>query len=56
MMVLMLMTVIEKVNPAATSPSALEDNNTAKKYLMAFDVDNNKMAAVSNIENIVFRV
>ena len=51
----MLMIVMEKVNPAATSSSALEGNNTARKYIMAFDVDNNKMAVVSNIENNVFR-
>ena len=28
----------------------------ARKYLMVFDVNSNKMAAVSNIENNVFRV
>ena len=51
-----LMIVMEKVNLAATTASALEGNNTARKYLMAFDVDSSKMAAVSNIENSVFRV
>ena len=51
-----LMIVMVKVNLAATSSSALDVNNNARKYLMAFDVDNNKMAAVSNTENSVFRV
>ncbi len=50
-----LMIVMEKVN-LATTASALEGNNTARKYLIAFDVDSSKMAAVSNIENSVFRV
>ena len=31
-------------------------NYNARKYLMVFDVDSNKMAVVSNIENNVFRV
>ena len=56
MMVMVMMIIKEKVNPAATLPSALEGNNIARKYFMAFDVDNNKMASVSNIENSVFRV
>ena len=56
MMVMVVMIIKEKVNPAATLPSALEGNNIARKYFMAFDVDNNKMASVSNIENSVFRV
>ena len=56
MMVVVMMIVMEKVNLAATSSSALERNNNARKYLMAFDVDRNKMAAVRNIESCVFRV
>ena len=55
-MMVMMMIVMEKVNPAATFSSALEGNNTAGKYLMAYDVDSNKTAAVSNIENSLFRV
>ena len=55
-MMVVLMIVMEKVNLAATTASALEGNNTARKYLIAFDVDSSKMAAVSNIENSVFRV
>ena len=53
---MMVMFVMEKANHAATSPSALEGNYNARKYLMVFDVDSNKMAVVSNIENNVFRV
>ena len=55
-MMVMLMIVMEKVIPAATSPSVLEGNNNAEKYLTAFDVDSNKMAAVSKVENSLFRV
>jgi hypothetical protein len=36
--------------------SALEGTDTVRKYLMKFDVDDNKMAALSSIKNEVYRV
>jgi hypothetical protein len=36
--------------------SALEATDTVTKYLMKFDVDDNTMAALSSIENEVYRV
>jgi hypothetical protein len=35
---------------------ALEDLDTVRKYLMKFDVSDNIMAALSSIENEVYRV
>jgi hypothetical protein len=45
-----------KSDPAATFLSALEGIDTVRKSLMKFDVDDNTMAALSNIENEVYRV
>jgi hypothetical protein len=42
--------------PPATFLSALEGTDTVKQYLMKFDVDDNIMAALSSIENKVYRV
>jgi hypothetical protein len=36
--------------------SALEGIDTVRKYLMMFDVGDNTMAALSSIENEVYRV
>jgi hypothetical protein len=36
--------------------SALEVINTVRKYLMTFDVNDNMLAALSGIENEVYRV
>jgi hypothetical protein len=44
-----------KSEPPATFLSELEGIHTVRKYLMKFDVDNT-MAALSNIENEVYRV
>jgi hypothetical protein len=45
-----------KSEPPATFLSALEGIDTVRKYLMKFDVNDNMMAALSSIENEVFRV
>jgi hypothetical protein len=45
-----------KSEPPATFLSALEGIDTVRKYLMKFDADDNTMAALSNIENEVYRV
>jgi hypothetical protein len=36
--------------------SALEGTDTVRKYFMKFDVNDNTMAALSSIENKVYRV
>jgi hypothetical protein len=45
-----------KSEPPATFLSALEAADSVRKYLMKFDVDDNTMAALSSIENEVYRV
>jgi hypothetical protein len=45
-----------KSEPPATFLSALEGIDTVRKYLMQFDVDDNTTAALSSIENEVYRV
>jgi hypothetical protein len=44
-----------KSHPPATFLSALEGIKTGRKYLMKFNSSNNMMAALSSIENKVFR-
>jgi hypothetical protein len=41
----------EESEPPATSLSALEGIDPVRKYLLMVSVDNNKMVAISNIEN-----
>jgi hypothetical protein len=48
--------MVEKREPPATFLSALEGINTVRKYLMKFDVDDNTTAALSSIENEVYRI
>jgi hypothetical protein len=36
--------------------SALNSINTSRTYLMRFDVNNNMMAALSSIENKLYRI
>jgi hypothetical protein len=45
-----------KSEPPASFLSAVEGIDTVRKYLMKFDVDDNTMAALSSIENKVYRV
>jgi hypothetical protein len=45
-----------KSEPPATFLSALEGIDTVRKYLMKFDVNDNMMAALSSIENEVYKV
>jgi hypothetical protein len=45
-----------KSEPPATFLSALEGIDTVRKYLMKFDVNDNTMAALSSLENEVYRV
>jgi hypothetical protein len=46
----------EHRRPPATYLSALKGINTARKYLMGFDVNDDMMAALSSIENKLYRV
>jgi hypothetical protein len=46
-----MMMMMERREPVATSLSALESINIARKYLTRFDVNSNTMAALSNTEN-----
>jgi hypothetical protein len=45
-----------KREPLSTFLSAVEGTNTVRKCLMMSDVNDNAMAAHSNIENQVYRV
>jgi hypothetical protein len=45
-----------KSEPSATLLSALEGIDTVRKYLMKFDVEDSMMAALSSIENELYRV
>jgi hypothetical protein len=45
-----------KSEPPATFLSAMEGIDTVRKYFMKFDVNDNTMAALSSIENEVYRV
>lgn len=45
-----------KSEPPAISLSALEDTCTVRKYLMQFEVNDNRMAAFSGTENQFYRV
>jgi hypothetical protein len=45
-----------KSEPPATFLSALGDIHTVRKYLIKSDVKDNPMAALSSIENKVYRV
>jgi hypothetical protein len=45
-----------KCKPPVTFLSSLKGISTVRKYLMRFDVNDNMMAALSSIENRVYRV
>jgi hypothetical protein len=47
---------VAKCEPQAAFLSALEGIDTVRKYLMKFDVHDNTMAALSSIQNEVYRV
>jgi hypothetical protein len=47
---------VGKSEPPATFLSALEGIDTVRKYLMKFDANDNTIAALSSIENEVYRV
>ena len=53
---MMVVVVVERREPVATSLSALEGINIARIYLTRFDVNSNTMAALSITENDKFRV
>jgi hypothetical protein len=46
----------EEDDGGKSEPPALDGIDTVRKYLMKFDVDDNTMAALSSIENEVYRV